>query len=230
MRSVGVVFMPRSIAAWASATGANGGCSSGSSLRRLRWNRSTFPVVVGLRGLVSRCLMPFSRHIRSSITSPPPALKRAVNCLPVSVSNSSGMPYPRSAGSDQGRPPAPARTALDLHPSADASGESSQINASTSGAVCVGEDKDRLDRCVSPFRPCSSYQASHRWTPAGRYRRSGQGSAVESLGPRAPGRPADRDGQRAGWYGPSHGAGHRAVGRRLMPARVTAVVRRRPEG
>ncbi|GAA4566618.1 hypothetical protein GCM10023176_17090 [Micromonospora coerulea] len=29
----------------------------------------------------------------------------------------------------------------------------------------------------------------------------------------------------AGWYGPPHGAGHRAVGRHLMPARVTAVGR-----
>jgi hypothetical protein len=52
------------------------------------------PVVVGVRGLVLRAMMPFSRQIRSNITSAGRGLvNRPVNCLPLSVSTSSGIPY-----------------------------------------------------------------------------------------------------------------------------------------
>ena len=55
--------------------------------------RSTLPVVVGEYGLVSRCLMPFFRQIRSNSTSAGRGLpNRPVNTLPLSVSTSSGMP------------------------------------------------------------------------------------------------------------------------------------------
>jgi hypothetical protein len=40
-----------------------------NSARSARWQRSTFPVVVGDLGWVSRCSMPFSRHTRSNNTS-----------------------------------------------------------------------------------------------------------------------------------------------------------------
>jgi hypothetical protein len=55
--------------------------------RRLvaHWNRSTFPVVVGVRGLVLRATMPFSRQIRSNSTSTGRGCwNRPVNCLPLS--------------------------------------------------------------------------------------------------------------------------------------------------
>jgi hypothetical protein len=58
--------------------------------------RSTLPVVVGVAGWVSRWVMPFSRQIRSNITSPP-LPNRAVNCLPLSVSTSSGTPNSSNA-------------------------------------------------------------------------------------------------------------------------------------
>ena len=54
-------------------------------------NRSIFPVVVGVRGWVSRWLIPLSRQIRSNSTSPP-FPKRSVNCLPLSLSTSPGTP------------------------------------------------------------------------------------------------------------------------------------------
>jgi hypothetical protein len=55
-------------------------------------------VVVGERGLVSRCTIAFSRQIRSKSTSPPRGRpNRPVNCLPLSVSTSSGMPKARNA-------------------------------------------------------------------------------------------------------------------------------------
>ena len=49
------------------------------------------PVVVGERGAVSRCVIPLRRQILSNSTSPPRP-KRSVNCLPLSVSTSSGAP------------------------------------------------------------------------------------------------------------------------------------------
>ena len=71
---------------------------------QLRWNRSSLPMVVGERGFLSRCVMPFSRQIRSNITSPPPRLNRAVNCLPLSVSTSSGTPNRCRASTKAWRP------------------------------------------------------------------------------------------------------------------------------
>jgi hypothetical protein len=63
--------------------------------------RSTFPVVVGEYGLVSRCLIPFLRQIRSNSTSAGRGLRnRPVNCLPLSVSTSSGIPYSRIAATN----------------------------------------------------------------------------------------------------------------------------------
>ena len=43
-----------STAAWPSASDGNGSHTSSSSSCRVWWNRSTLPVVVGERGLVSR--------------------------------------------------------------------------------------------------------------------------------------------------------------------------------
>jgi hypothetical protein len=68
-----------------------------NSRRSVLWNRSTLPVVVGDRGAVSRCLMPFSRHIRSNSTSAVPLPNRPVNTLPLSVRIWSGTPWVRSA-------------------------------------------------------------------------------------------------------------------------------------
>jgi hypothetical protein len=45
--------------------------SSSSSRRRLPWNRSTFPVVVGDRGAVSRWAIPLSRQIPSGPRASP---------------------------------------------------------------------------------------------------------------------------------------------------------------
>ena len=56
-----------------------------NSVRIARWNRSTFPVVVGDRGWVSRCSIPFSRQIRSKSTSTGGWLNRPVNTFPLSV-------------------------------------------------------------------------------------------------------------------------------------------------
>src|SRR5437016_11110103 len=68
-------------------------CRVSSSSRSVLWNRSCFPVVVGERGWVSRCSMPFSRQIRSNSTSTGGCAKRPVNTLPLSVSTWSGTPY-----------------------------------------------------------------------------------------------------------------------------------------
>jgi hypothetical protein len=57
------------------------------------WNRSILPVVVGERGLVSRWVMPLSRHSFSNITSTGNGrVCRPVNCRPLSVSTSNGAP------------------------------------------------------------------------------------------------------------------------------------------
>ena len=59
----------------------------------MAWNRSIFPVVVGERGAVSRCLIPFSRQIRSKSTSTGRWWPyRPVNTFPLSVRTSSGTP------------------------------------------------------------------------------------------------------------------------------------------
>jgi hypothetical protein len=53
-----------------------------------------FPGGVGDRGLVSRWVMPLCRQIRSKSTSAGRgAPNRPVNCLPLSLSTSSGTPY-----------------------------------------------------------------------------------------------------------------------------------------
>jgi hypothetical protein len=44
-------------------------CPARNSARKLRWKRSILPVVVGERGAVNKCSMPFSRQIRSNSTS-----------------------------------------------------------------------------------------------------------------------------------------------------------------
>src|SRR5438445_7759105 len=51
-------------------------CRVSSSSRSVLWNRSIFPVVVGERGWVRRCSMPFSRQIRSKSTSAGGCAKR----------------------------------------------------------------------------------------------------------------------------------------------------------
>jgi hypothetical protein len=61
------------------------------------WKRSTLPVVVGERGAVSRCLIPWSRQSRSNSTSPLPLPNRFVNTLPLSVRIWSGAPCLRKA-------------------------------------------------------------------------------------------------------------------------------------
>jgi hypothetical protein len=59
------------------------------------------PVVVGDLGLVSRWVMPFSRQIRSNSTSAGRGLpNRPVNCLPLSLSTSPGIPYSRIASTN----------------------------------------------------------------------------------------------------------------------------------
>src|SRR5437588_783038 len=72
-------------------------CRVSSSSRSVLWNRSIFPVVVGERGWVRICSMPFSRQIRSKSTSTGGCANRPVNTLPLSVSTWSGTPYCRSA-------------------------------------------------------------------------------------------------------------------------------------
>jgi hypothetical protein len=74
---------------------------SSSSCWKVWWNRSTFPVVVGDRGLVWRATMPFSWQIRSNITSAGRGrVNRPVNCFPLSVSTSSGSPYACNASAN----------------------------------------------------------------------------------------------------------------------------------
>lgn len=77
-------------------------------MRILLWNRSTWPVVVGERGAVSRWVIPFSRQIRSNSTSPGRARRRPVNTVPLSVRTSSGRPQRRIAS-----PNAPATARAD---------------------------------------------------------------------------------------------------------------------
>ena len=73
---------------------ANGPCTFSSSCCRVWCSRSIFPVVVGDLGLVSRWVMPFSRQIRSNSTSAGRGRpNRPVNCLPLSLSTSAGIPY-----------------------------------------------------------------------------------------------------------------------------------------
>jgi hypothetical protein len=73
---------------------ANGPRTLSSSSCRVWCSRSIFPVVVGERGLVSRWVMPFSRQIRPNITSAGRGFpNRPVNCLPLSVRTSKGIPY-----------------------------------------------------------------------------------------------------------------------------------------
>jgi hypothetical protein len=57
-----------------------------NSARIVLCSRSTFPVVVGEYGAVSRCRMPLSAQIRSNITGPGPVPNRPVNTLPLNVS------------------------------------------------------------------------------------------------------------------------------------------------
>jgi hypothetical protein len=72
--------------------------SSSGSRCRVWWNRSTFAVVVGVRGLVLRATIPFSRQIRSNITSAGRGwVNRPVNCLALSLNTSSGIPNRCSA-------------------------------------------------------------------------------------------------------------------------------------
>jgi hypothetical protein len=68
-----------------------------NSLRIVLCSRSTFPVVVGEYGAVSRCLMPLSVQIRSNITGPGPRPNLAVKTFPLSVRICSGIPYRASA-------------------------------------------------------------------------------------------------------------------------------------
>ena len=56
-----------------------------NSARIVLCSRSTFPVVVGEYGAVSRCRIPLSAQIRSNITGPGPRPNRPVNTLPLSV-------------------------------------------------------------------------------------------------------------------------------------------------
>ena len=56
-----------------------------NSRRSVLCHRSTMPVVVGDRGAVRMCLIPFSRQIRSNNTSPVPGPNRPVKTLPLSV-------------------------------------------------------------------------------------------------------------------------------------------------
>ena len=60
-------------------------------------SRSTFPVVAGEYGAVSRCLMPLLVRIRSNITGPGPGPNRAVNTLPLPVRIWAGTPCRASA-------------------------------------------------------------------------------------------------------------------------------------
>ena len=53
--------------------------------------------MVGERGAVRMCLIPFSRQILSNSTSPDPGPNRPVNTLPLSVNTSCGTPKARMA-------------------------------------------------------------------------------------------------------------------------------------
>ena len=82
-----------SSSAWAWARLAKPSQVARNSSRRVLCQRSIFPVVVGVRGRVSRVVMPFSRQIRSNSTSLGRGLVNLpVNCLPLSVSTSPGIP------------------------------------------------------------------------------------------------------------------------------------------
>jgi hypothetical protein len=63
-----------------------------NSARRVRWNRSILPVVVGDRGWVNKCSMPFSRQIRSNNTSVGGVKNFPVNTRPLSVKICCGTP------------------------------------------------------------------------------------------------------------------------------------------
>ena len=64
-----------------------------NSWRKVRWNLSTLPVVVGDAGAVRRWVMPFSRQILSKSTSVGLRPNRLVKTLPLSVRISSGTPW-----------------------------------------------------------------------------------------------------------------------------------------
>ena len=68
-----------------------------NSSRIVLCSRSTFPVVVGEYGAVSRCLMPLSAQIRAGHHRPGPAPNRAVNTFPLSVKIWEGTPCRASA-------------------------------------------------------------------------------------------------------------------------------------
>jgi len=68
-----------------------------NSRRIVLCQRSTLPVVVGDRGAVRMCLIPFSRQILSNNTSPVPGPNLPVNTLPLSVNTSCGTPKARIA-------------------------------------------------------------------------------------------------------------------------------------
>ena len=88
-----------------------------NSSRSVLCHRSTLPVVVGDRGAVRMCLMPFSRQIRSNSTGPGPGPNRAVNTLPLSVKICFGHPVacasPAPSASHTGRAVARATTYAD---------------------------------------------------------------------------------------------------------------------
>ena len=65
---------------------------SRNSRRSVLCHRSILPVVVGDRGAVNRCLIPFSLQIRPNKTSPVPGPNRPVNTFPLSVKICSGTP------------------------------------------------------------------------------------------------------------------------------------------
>jgi hypothetical protein len=82
-----------SSSAWARARLAKLSQVARNSVRSVLCQRSIFPVAVGVRGLVSRVMMPFSRQIRSNSTSEGRGrVNLPVNCLPLSESTSAGTP------------------------------------------------------------------------------------------------------------------------------------------
>ena len=113
-------------------------CRLKNSARIVLCSRSTFPVVVGERGAVSRCRIPFSAQIRSNSTGRRPGPEPAGEHLPVVGQDLLRHPMPaqRLAAARHtpvGRSPAPPRCADTTNR------EWSSIPVTTFTSVAVGE-------------------------------------------------------------------------------------------
>ena len=151
-----------STAVCAAVSDSNGSWSSSSSRRKVRWNLSIFPVVVGDAGWVSRCVIALWRQILSNNTSPP-LPKRSVNCLPLSVKISSGTPYRRSAAANARHTARPVADSTTEAITQNREWSSTPVTTFASRNAPVTGSTSITPPTMSSCHNCIGLGRSHRW-------------------------------------------------------------------